>query len=256
LHALNDNGCVSKDTMQIIRVYPLPDLNLGKDGNICRSDDILNAGSGYLNYLWQDGSVQSTFEVNKPGIYWVTVTDSNYCSNSDTINISGFNPEPKDFLLHSLAICENSVEEITAIGNWQSYLWSNNSSQSSIQVSTPGTYWLQVTNNFGCKNKDTIHISIKSDCPQVIYFPNAFTPNNDGKNDYFKATAFAPIEKYHLIVYNRWGQKVFETYDITKGWDGRFKGVPANTDVFVWSCRYNFFGKPSKNEKGTVTLLR
>lgn len=256
LHALNDNGCVSKDTMQVIRVYPLPYLTLGKDGNICRSDDILNAGAAFLNYLWQDGSVQSTFKVNEPGIYWVTVTDSNYCSTSDTININGFNPEPENFLLHSLAICENSVEEVTAIGNWQSYLWSNNSSQSSIQVSASGAYWLQVTNNFGCRNRDTIYISIKTNCPQVIYFPNAFTPNNDGKNDDFKATAFAPLEKYHLTVYNRWGQKVFETYDITNGWDGKFKGVPANRDVFIWSCRYNFFGKLPKDEKGKVILLR
>lgn len=256
LHALNDNGCISKDSMQVIEVYPLPNLNLGKDGKICRSNDnILNAGVGFMNYLWQDGSTQSTLYVREPGRYWVTIIDNNHCINSDTINISGFNPEPQDFLTRSLEICENSVEEISAIGNWQSYLWSDHTTQSSIKVFAPGLYWLEVTNSFGCKKRDTVNVFLKPNCPQVIYFPNAFTPNNDGKNDVFKASAFAPLEKYHLVVYNRLGQKVFETYDINKGWDGKFRGEPANMGVFVWYCSYNFFGKSNINEKGTITLL-
>lgn len=257
LHALNANGCISKDTMQVVEVYPLPVLNLGDDGKVClNADNTLNAGSGYISYLWQDGSTQSFFEINGAGKYWVTAGDGNRCFNTDTIIVTGLHPPPQGFLDASLEICENTVTKIQATGAWQSYLWSDNTTQPVFTVAAPGIYWLQVTDSFGCKGRDSIQVYIKQDCPKVIYFPSAFSPNDDNKNDFYKPFAGAPLEKFHLDVYNRMGQKIFESTDIFKGWDGKIYGHHQNPGTFVLYCTYKFYGEMERYEKRTFVLIR
>lgn len=89
----------------------------------------------------------------------------------------------------------------------------------------------------------------------VKYFPNVFTPNNDNKNDVFKILNVYNIKDFTLAIYNRWGEKVFETNDYLKGWNGYYKGLPAVLGSYVWHC--NFSKKGSiKNLKGSVLLLR
>jgi gliding motility-associated-like protein len=79
-----------------------------------------------------------------------------------------------------------------------------------------------------------------------LYFPTAFTPNSDGKNDAFKPTVFGALQKYHLTIFNRLGQKVFETAESQKGWDGTINGAPQNTQTFIWLSPYLFNGPPGK----------
>ena len=65
------------------------------------------------------------------------------------------------------------------------------------------------------------------------------------------------LEKIDLQVYNRWGEKVFETTDWTVGWDGTYKGMKQDMDVFIWQCTYTFIGETqTRSAKGNVTLLR
>ena len=65
------------------------------------------------------------------------------------------------------------------------------------------------------------------------------------------------VTEFHLVVYNRWGQKVFETSDPAKGWNGLFKGVTQSSATFVWYCEFNKPGNASKEKmQGTVTLIR
>jgi gliding motility-associated-like protein len=114
-------------------------------------------------------------------------------------------------------------------------------------------YSVLVTNNCGSAI-DQILIKEKI-CD--IYFPSAFTPNNDGKNDLFKVLGAHAISDYHLTVYNRWGQKIFETTDYTKGWDGLVNGKLQNTGFFVWHSEFKNAGNPNKIlMKGTVLLIK
>jgi gliding motility-associated-like protein len=93
-------------------------------------------------------------------------------------------------------------------------------------------------------------------CHQFFFIPNVFTPNHDGYNDYFKPLLFGTVKQYYLVVYNRWGQTVFQTTDRAKGWGGLYKGKEQNNDVFVWMCRYQLEGEQVKIQKGTVVLVR
>ncbi len=93
-------------------------------------------------------------------------------------------------------------------------------------------------------------------CPQDIYIPTAFTPNNDGKNDYLRPVVQGSLVQYKFSIYNRWGQKVFESTDSQRGWNGKVNGIDVNTDVFTWMCSFQFQGRPAKFLKGVVSLIR
>lgn len=90
-------------------------------------------------------------------------------------------------------------------------------------------------------------------------FPNAFTPNGDGVNDTYKPLFFCPVITTGFRVYNRWGQKVFETKDPNKAWDGKVDGKDAPSDVYAWQVEYEAVREGVKQKlkaKGDVTLLR
>ena len=92
-----------------------------------------------------------------------------------------------------------------------------------------------------------------------VYIPNAFSPNGDGNNDVFMA--YTSNDKglvyFELLVFNRWGEKVFESNTISQGWDGTYKGQLQNPDVYVYQATYGFRGEPlAKTSKGSITLIR
>lgn len=99
--------------------------------------------------------------------------------------------------------------------------------------------------------------------PPVIYIPNAFTPNKDGVNDIFYAQGVfiqnltgKPLIDYELKIYDRWGQLIFETNDLTRGWDGNINSQPAEEGVYVYEMRATGFNRQRFNYKGTFHLLR
>ena len=89
-----------------------------------------------------------------------------------------------------------------------------------------------------------------------VYIPNAFTPNNDSRNDVFKPLIFGNLVKYEFNVYNRWGQLVYETNSTDGRWDGDYKGEPAPSGVFVWYAKANMINGTQIEQKGNVTLVR
>jgi len=255
--ATNSKGCVSYDTLEIVNLYNLPVINLGNDFSLCRDKiHVFDAGN-HLAYQWQDGSSSRTFSTSSPGTYWATVTNSNGCIASDTVKIISLLENPKGFLDSTADICTGQRLELQAAPGYREYLWYNNSRSSVITITSPGSYWLQVTNGDGCISRDTILVKAK-DCIKGVFFPNAFTPANGGGNNYFRPIVYGQLESFHLIVFNRWGQKVFESRDPFKGWDGRINGQLQDTQSFTWTATYQFSGTNEKKEidKGTVVLIR
>jgi PKD repeat protein len=118
---------------------------------------------------------------------------------------------------------------------------------------------LTATNQHGCQN--SFEELIKIDNSVYVYVPNAFTPDNDGINDVFKPvlSSYDEIYKYHFIITNKWGDKVFETSDPTLGWLGEVKGGDyyAPSDLYNWQLSIIFNqGQTRKQYKGEVILLR
>lgn len=253
--AISANGCHSLDTMAVIKVFANPVVALDHNNNLCAGDTRLLDAGNFISYLWNNGSTGKSLLVSKPGAYYVTVTDDKNCKASDTTFITNLLSKPSDFLPTDTAICSYATLVLNAKPGFVNYLWNNNATTSSITIDKEGTYWLQATDDNGCVGKEFVTVSLK-DCMQGFYVPNAFTPNNDGRNDVFKPMIFGNIIHYSFVIYNRFGQKVFESTDLTRGWDGNFHGTNSPGDIFVWSCVYQFAGGNVENKKGTVTLVR
>lgn len=126
-----------------------------------------------------------------------------------------------------------------------------------IQVSPRDTtkYFVEATDGRGCVGRDTIHVWVYG--KNVLLIPTGFTPNGDGINDVFKVVKHLNIRSIsYFEVFNRWGEKVFSTNDITKGWDGTFQNELSPAGVYVWYVEAYTFDNERIIQSGNVTLIR
>lgn len=214
----------------------------------------LDAGAGYSDYLWQDGSEEQMMDVVHSGTYWVRLTDQSGCVNTDTVNVGSSKP-PEAFLPNDTTICSGEILDLSPLQPFKTYKWSTGEYGNSIQVANAGKYSLEVVDKNGCTGNDSIRVKTKT-CQTEIFFPNAFTPNKDGLNDNFKPLIVARPVSYQFTIYNRWGQLIFRTSEPNKGWDGMLGNSEQEPGAYVWKCAYQFSGGKKKVTTGTVLLLR
>ena len=162
-------------------------------------------------------------------------------------------PLPKLFLPKDEQLCTGNVLKINVPG-FKSYAWNTGATTSKIEIRNAGNYYLTVINFDNCVGTDTINIREINCIP--IGIPNAFTPNNDGKNDYFKPGINVEITDYHLRVYNRNGQLLYQTKEYAQGWDGRFKGQQQSTGTYVYQISFRNTNGKQFTYSGNIMLIR
>lgn len=254
LIGITAQGCKSYDTISV-NAFSNPVVLLDHTNYLCAgSSRILDAGT-FTSFLWNDGSTSQKIIAKNVGIYAVQVTDNNGCAGRDTTRITTILPLPSGFLPNDTLLCSYDNLTISPLTPYNSYQWNNNATASSITVSQPGVYWLQVKDTNGCVGRDSISVEPK-DCMMGFYVPTAFTPNHDGKNDAFRPMLFGKVKKYQFTIYNRWGQIVFQSAELNRAWDGTVAGVLQQSNVFTWICSYQFEGEEARMERGTVVLVR
>ena len=136
------------------------------------------------------------------------------------------------------------------------------------QYTEEGTYdiMLVASNGFGCPDTFWLPAGVIATVGGGVTFPNAFTPNPNGgsggaydpnsvTNDVF-FPVFEGVEDYHLMIFNRWGELLFESFDINIGWDGYYRDKPVQQDVYVWKAEVTFTDGTESVQAGDVTLLR
>ncbi|MGE5108428.1 MAG: gliding motility-associated C-terminal domain-containing protein [Sphingobacteriales bacterium] len=254
-------GCQAKDSIYIEAANPALPVQIGNDTILCANTFItLSAVNTYKTYKWQNGSANNSLIVNKPGKYWIDVIDS--CGNfySDTITISAANY--KINLGPDVEKCVDDSITLQGPKGYTNYKWEPNygitdTTQNIVIIYSDKTipYTLTVEKAPNCFVKDTIIVKVKP-CPDDIYFPNIFTPNNDKRNDTFKPFTQARFTDYELVIYNRWGQKIFVINEPSNGWDGTLKGNTQPGGVYTWRCIYRIKNKKRQELKGTVVLLK
>ena len=251
----DQNGCVSKDTVELI-VYSLPDVQISGGSVICGDQLlVLDAGAGFVDYYWQDGTRQESFTVPDTGFYRVQVSDSHHCNSSDSIHIARYATSPTGFLPADTAVCLNRGGIVQSNRDFAEYQWSTGETARSIQVKEAGLYSLRVVDHQGCRGTDTIHIASK-DCEPLLVCPNAFTPNHDGLNDIFRLKYPGTIAGYQMQIFNRWGQMIFTSLDPYTGWDGQFANELQPAGTYVWIIRYTDRNGKNQNVNGSVVLVR
>jgi gliding motility-associated-like protein len=239
-----------------ILVLPKPIINLGVDRNICENTttflDATNINP-LATYLWQNGSTNPTFTVVQGGTYAVTVNDG-LCTASKTVVIT-IDSLPKFSIIGKKDICPGEIFALNVVSNQtnNSYLWQNGSINTAISINTTGNYFVDATNFCGTERKNfTVSAGI---CR--LFIPNAFTPNGDNKNDTFKPGGGNTVTDFTMEIYNKWGQKVFATTDVNKGWDGLFENKESLQGAYVYHVTYkNIFNGRDIALSGTLLLIR
>ncbi|QQS30856.1 MAG: S8 family serine peptidase [Sphingobacteriales bacterium] len=249
----NPQGCQTVRTVDIILNNADFSVNLGADTVLCNGGTLnLNAGAGFESYLWSNGSTTESITASESGVYSVTITNDIGCSATDEIDISIDSVQPE--ITGNLTITEEESTTLSTQQGFSQYLWSNSAVTPSITVSDGGEYAVSVTNSNGCTGMDAVTVQVLN--RNELLIPSAFSPNGDGMNDLFRVVNSNPVESFNLIVYNRWGNQLYETDNILSGWNGAFKNTDSELGVYVYFIEVTFVGDVTKTYHGNVTLIR
>lgn len=259
----NPQGCKVRDTVTL-NVNPGIFPGLVTNPITCHGehDGMLSynitGGTGTLNITWTPPVGASPLTNLGPGTYTLTVTDGIGCVYDTVITIS----EPPAITI-SAAVTQPSTYSAsngsaiaTAGGGVPPYTYSWNTTpptNDSALLNVPsGTYIVTVTDATGCT--DTAHIKIPN-LSAFIYVPNAFSPNGDGVNDGFHAFTFN-LTSFHMRIYDRWGEVIFETNDVNESWNGKYKDLDQDIGVYVWVIDANDADGSPISKSGNLTLIR
>lgn len=252
----DDIGCSDSDDVTV-DVHDIPLIWTAPGGPaICRDSSIVITANGAVSYSWDPvaglSSPSGTIVTASPTItttYSITGTSFYGCVGYGSVTVTVY-PTPTPKISDSTYLCLGETLTLDAgrFDGWHWYLWNDGSSTQRINIDYPGLYWVKVANP-GCSVTDTI---IVNQCTE-IWVPNAFTPNGNYVNDVFKAQASTEFEEFHLYIYSRWGQQVFESDNIHIGWDGTYKGTICPEGVYIWVIKYLGMGNHYLDKEGMVT---
>ena len=280
LSVTDNNGCTGS-TSTVVVLNPFPVATLASDNNkncvpFCSNFTLKPAvgSSSIMSSTWSingqnfSGSTLN-YCITQAGKYSIKANfvDENGCPNSTTYTVTAYPLPSANFEFSPLNPTE-SIDEVIftdvskgdSINNW-SWYFINNSGQpnfnqnASYMFPEAGTYpiALVVKNKWGCI--DTVVKPITVGENFSFYVPNAFTPNGDGINDTFFPKGHG-IVKFDVAIFDRWGEKLFNTSDFFQGWDGTFKGEDCKNDVYVWKINVTMPNSKVKTYTGHVTLNR
>ncbi len=184
------------------------------------------------------------------------VTDSNAnCPSTATPVLATINPlPPKPNLGNDTVLCTGQSILLNA-GIYNEYIWHDNSTAATYPVNKSGLYSVRVRSGGVCFSADSIAVNVLNNCDDVR-FPTAFSPNGDGRNDLFGALGNVfLIEEYSLLVFNRYGEKVFATANPYQRWNGQAFGKLLEPGNYVYVAVYSYRGN-KRTQKGSLLLMR
>lgn len=262
------NSCFNEDSVTL-SVLPYPQFAVIPEQVICNGSTAQLHATGGDEYSWQPStSVSDPFSpepFTKPensSEYQIHIRE-NTCG-FDTIMIAHVTvrPIPQMIVEKSNDInCNTPTAKLSASGA-SNYLWtpatgldSPQSASPEAAIDTTTTYQVTGFNEYGCSSTQSIMVLVgKGGLPRFVV-PNAFTPNNDGKNDCFGIKRWGNAKVRQFSVYNRYGQLIFQTGNPAQCWDGTFNGKPQDSGVYPYIIRASTLcGEVTR--KGMVTLIR
>ncbi len=236
------------------------------------SDGQINAaatgGIPAYTYTLSTGAQNSTgvFTGLNAGDYQLTITDANGCSDvlpasilSDEPVLVSVSPDPAKVYQAETVLLTTETNQTGVL----QFTWLPSDGLSCSDCDVPefigsqsGSYTVTVINEQGCTGQHTVQVEV-IDGPG-IFVPNAFSPNSDGVNDTWEIFGnLAGIEQIQVLVFNRWGEKIFSSNSPNFAWDGTYHGKILLPDVFVYHIRIDWLAnRPVSNLKGSVTLMK
>jgi len=263
------------DTDQVIVIVNELPIIVSTSYSICSGNSTtLSASStsgGTVTYTWSPSTNLDDSTIYNPTAnpssstnYTVTGTDANGCKNT-TVSSVTIIPAPNIDAGTDITITIGKSTTLNATGG-VSYSWSPDLYLSDTgifnPVANPETtivYIVTGEDSNGCTDSSSVTVTVVVPCSEP-FIPNAFSPNNDGENDVFAVrinpTCTTGILDFSLKIFNRWGNAVFESEDITKAWDGKWKGKELDTGLFVYNLSYKDVYGEKQRKDGNITLVR
>jgi gliding motility-associated-like protein len=226
----SENACGS-DALEITVNVNAVEVSITVDSAVCYNTPFTISASGANNYIWQpkelvtDRLAQETLvKILNPSIITVTGFDTLGCYSTESVWVNLF---PREILRagNDRIITYGDEVQIESFSQYP-ILWDESPHLSCTNCNHPFAnplettiFYASIETPYGCNEVDSVKISVHGD----LYVPNAFTPDGDGLNDIFKATGI-DIVQFEMEIYDRWGQRVFKSEDISKGWNGSLNG--------------------------------
>jgi gliding motility-associated-like protein len=263
------SGCVSSATANITAPNAIVITET------ITNDNCANPGSGQISTVASNGTAPYTYSWSNSASgasisnlagntsYTVTITDANGCSATETYPLG---------LLGNLnvvasgtptSILQGETVQLTATGA-TTYTWTPTTNLSCVACASPiatpnitTTYIVTGTDPSGCTGVDTITIFVQTICGD-LYIPTAFSPNGSGPSANNSLCIYGNcITSLNYAVYDRWGEKVFETTEVDQQcWDGTFRGKELNSGIYAYKIRVTLTDGTYVEESGNLTLLR
>lgn len=277
LQTTNTSGCKSTHDTLLILLNPSP-VTISTSTAICRGTSAQLHATGGTAYQWTPA--QTLDFPASPDPIATPPSSTNYSviiTTTDVVN----NDACKYLLIANVSVDFLSNSQISAFASPVIITTGDNSTL--VYVGDPGalvtwfplgstqpntgytvvatpdkpTTYTAVAQKGTCEEDVTVHVdAFTAGCIDTdAFIPNTFTPNDDGENDVFRVKGLK-LDEVYLTIYNRWGEKVFETNDLTKGWDGKYKGKQADVGVFGWYLKVKCVNGEETFKKGNVTLVR
>lgn len=260
-------GCINRDTILLVPVPP-PILTL-ENNPACVGDIVtLNArptnviDTALSKYQWFENGVEltedtlETLRVRNEGIYSVLYSLGS-CTASDTSEVTLNLPPVTDNVSATEYCSEIDDTFILDAGPGTRYFWfDTEDTTQTTEIDDFGYYAFLVYNEFDCFIEDSILVT--ENCPPQLFIPNAFSPNGDNIDDFFRLFG-RNFKDLKFKIYNRWGEVIFFANDKDQSWDGTFRGEDMPVGVFPWTAEYKgtFPGQEGPFKlQGSVTLIR
>jgi len=256
-------GCSKSGTITIV-VDSIPVLTTSASQEICSGLSLPLTASGAGSYTWSpitglNRNTGSAVTASPTATTTYTVTGANGKCMSTAMTTITIDPSPVANAGQQASIVPGSSTPLSGSGGG-TYSWSPATGLSCLTCSNPiaspgstTTYTLTVSNG-NCSSTDTVTVNVELICGD-LFVPNAFSPNGDGQNDQLFVRDNCII-KMNFYIYDRWGQKVFESSNPSSGWNGNYNGKKLDPAVFIYYLHVTLINGNEVERKGNISLIR
>ena len=258
------NACGTvRDSMEVVIV--VASITAGTDTIICPGESVDLWAAGGVSYTWSPAATLNhnntslvTATPTEPTMYYVTGMDEYGCVNDDSVWVDLY---PMAFIQASpdvYAFYGDLIELSATSTTTGPYIWSPAEFLTCVVCPNPIAnpnqnfgYMVSYIDENGCEASDSVYIYYDP----IIYVPNTFTPNDDSMNPMFLAEG-GNIKTFEMLIFDRWGELIFTSNDMSVGWDGTFEGNICQDGTYVWKIKISDFNDEEHDYIGHINLLR
>jgi len=255
------NGCIGTGTVAL-DVLIQPTLNIIGTPTMCVGNVLTLTATGGTNYSWSTGETTNVITID-PQVNSVYTVSSGIspCNSSTIFAVTVYTPQnqvpyadPPTIIYGSSSVIHSNNPAGTFVWFTSPEISCTNCEANTVAPSATTVYSVTITDNQGCVVTNTVLVEVDIICGEV-FAPTAFSPNGDGFNDQWCVYGNC-LSSMNLQLYNRWGEKVFESNDKSICWDGTHNGVMQNDAVFIYQLTTTLLNGDKIVKKGNVTLKR